>query len=113
MQLSTIEGLVDLTLNKVSKKSWTTTLDTLINTIHQVERDLKHIPGKQKKQIVMQTLKNLQTTDIITLLPLKDRQKFNQMIECMDESIDLLVAAMNSKTFKTFKNSCLVRFHKN
>ena len=90
MQLSTLEGLVDLTLNKVSKKSWKTTLDILINSIRQVEKDYKNIPGNQKKQIVMGALKNLQTTEIITLLPLKDRQKFNQMIECMDESIDLL-----------------------
>ena len=42
MQMSTLEGLVSLTLNKISKKNWTTTLDMLIHTIRQVEKDLKH-----------------------------------------------------------------------
>ena len=72
MQLSTIEGLIDLTLNKISKKSWATSLDILIKTIRSVEKNYKHLPGDQKKTIVMRSLQNFQTTEIITRLPLKD-----------------------------------------
>ena len=107
MQMSTIEGLVSLTLNKISKKNWTTTLDMLIHTIRQVEKDLKHLPGNQKKQIVVKSLQNLQTTQVIAGLPIKDRQDFNKMLEVVEDSIDLLVAAANSKAFKKFKRSCL------
>ena len=107
MEISTIEGLVNLTLNKISKKSWKTSLDILIKTIRNVEKNFKNLPGHQKKEIVMKTLQNFQTTEIIAALPLKDRQNYNKMLECMNNSIDLLVAAMNSKTFKTFRSKCL------
>ena len=106
MQMSTIEGLVSLILNKISKNDWTTTLDMLMHTIHQVEKDLKHLPGHQKKEIVIKSLQNLQTTSVITSLSVKDRQNFNKMIEVIDDTIDILVAAMNSRAFKKFRKSC-------
>ena len=106
MQMSTLEGLVSLTLNKISKKNWTTTLEMLIHTIHQVEKDLKHLPGNQKKQIVIKSLQNLQSTQVIASLPIKERQDFNKMLEVIEDSIDLLVSAMNSKAFKKFRKNC-------
>jgi hypothetical protein len=106
MQMSTIEGLVSLILNKISKKEWTTTLDMLMHCIHVVEKELKHLPGNQKKEIVIKSLQNLQTTQIVTSLSIKERQNFNKMLEVVDDSIDLLVSAMNSKAFKKFRKSC-------
>ena len=107
MQMSTVEGLVSLVLNKVSKKDLANSLDMLMNCIHQVEKDLKHLPGHQKKEIVMKTLQNLQSTSVVASLPLRERQNYGQMLEYMDASIDLLVSAMNSKAFKKFRRNCL------
>ena len=106
MQVSSLEGLVGIILNKISKKNWTNTLDMLMYTIHVVEKDLKHLPGTQKKEIVIKSLQNLQTTSVITSLSVKDRQNFNKMIEVIDDTIDILVAAMNSRAFKKFRKSC-------
>ena len=106
MQVSSLEGLVGIILNKISKKNWTGELDLLLHTIHTVEANLGHLPGSQKKNIVIQALQNLQTTELITRMPIKDRQNFNKMLECLDDSIDLLVGAMNSKAFKKFRKNC-------
>jgi hypothetical protein len=106
MQVSSLEGLVGIILNKISKKNWTNTLDMLMHTIHVVEKDLKHLPGIQKKEIVIKSLQNLQTTQIVTSLSVKERQNFNKMLEVADDSIDLLVSAKNSKAFKKFKRNC-------
>jgi hypothetical protein len=109
MQVSSLEGLVGIILNKISKKNWTGELDLLMHTIHTVEKDLGHLPGNQKKNIVTQALQNLQTTELFSRMPIKDRQNFNKMLECLDSSIDLLVAAMNSRAFKKFRKSCFFR----